>query len=71
MSNEVTTLTPTSFVLYMLMRMIRKETSDMAVSTRTDEDIQLDVLEELRWDTRVHPNEIGVSVKDGVVTLTG
>ena len=43
----------------------------MAVSTRTDEDIQLDVLEELRWDTRVHPNEIGVSVKDGVVTLTG
>ncbi|MFL5658437.1 MAG: BON domain-containing protein [Ktedonobacteraceae bacterium] len=43
----------------------------MAVSTRTDEQIQADVLEELKWDTRVRPNEIGVAVKDGVVTLTG
>jgi osmotically-inducible protein OsmY len=43
----------------------------MAVSTRTDEQIQTDVLEELKWDTRVRPNEIGVVVKDGVVTLTG
>jgi osmotically-inducible protein OsmY len=39
--------------------------------TRTDEDIQRDVLEELRWDARLQPNEIGVVVKDGVVTLTG
>ena len=38
---------------------------------RTDEDIQRDVLEELKWDARVQPNEIGVAVKDGVVTLTG
>jgi osmotically-inducible protein OsmY len=38
---------------------------------RTDEEIQRDVLEELRWDARVQPNEIGVAVKDGVVTLTG
>ena len=43
----------------------------MAVSTRSDEDIQRDVLEELEWDARVRPNEIGVAVKDGVVTLTG
>ena len=43
----------------------------MAVSIRTDEAIQRDVLEELKWDTRVQPNEIGVVVKDGVVTLTG
>ena len=43
----------------------------MAVSTRTDEEIQRDILEELKWDTRVRPNEIGVAVKDGVVTLTG
>ena len=41
------------------------------VSPRTDEDIQRDVLEELKWDTRVLPNEVGVSVKDGIVTLTG
>jgi len=38
---------------------------------RTDEQIQRDVLEELKWDARVQPNEIGVAVKDGVVTLTG
>ena len=43
----------------------------MATLPRTDEDIQLDVLAELEWDTRVGPNEIGVIVKDGVVTLTG
>src|SRR5437660_4026161 len=43
----------------------------MAVSTRTDEQIQADVLEELKWDTRVRPNKIGVAVKDGIVTLTG
>ena len=43
----------------------------MAVSTRTDEEIQRDVLEELKWDTTVRPNEVGVSVKDGIVTLTG
>jgi osmotically-inducible protein OsmY len=36
-----------------------------------DETIQQDVLQELRWDARLQPNEIGVAVKDGVVTLTG
>ena len=43
----------------------------MAVTVRSDEDIQRDVLEELKWDARVRPNEIGVAAKDGVVTLTG
>jgi osmotically-inducible protein OsmY len=38
---------------------------------RTDTELQKDVLEEMRWDSRVQPNEIGVSAKDGVVTLTG
>lgn len=38
---------------------------------RTDEQLQREVLDELKWDARVHPNEIGVSVKDGVVTLSG
>jgi osmotically-inducible protein OsmY len=38
---------------------------------RTDEQIQKDVLAELKWDARVRPNEIGVVVKNGVVTLTG
>jgi osmotically-inducible protein OsmY len=43
----------------------------MAVSIRTDEDIQRDVLDELKWDPHVQVNEIGVAVKDGIVMLTG
>jgi osmotically-inducible protein OsmY len=43
----------------------------MAISIRTDEAIQTDVLEELQWDAHVRTNEIGVAVKDGIVTLTG
>jgi osmotically-inducible protein OsmY len=43
----------------------------MAVSVRSDEEIQRDVLEELKWDARLQPNEIGVIVKNGIVTLTG
>jgi osmotically-inducible protein OsmY len=43
----------------------------LATETRTDAQIQQDVLAELRWDARVQPNEVGVSVKDGVVMLTG
>jgi osmotically-inducible protein OsmY len=43
----------------------------LVTETRTDTQIQQDVLAELRWDARIQPNEVGVSVKDGVVTLTG
>jgi osmotically-inducible protein OsmY len=43
----------------------------VATVTKTDEQIQHDVLDELRWDAQVQPNEIGVSVKDGIVTLFG
>ena len=43
----------------------------VATETRTDAQIQADILSELEWDARVLPNEIGVVVKDGVVTLTG
>jgi osmotically-inducible protein OsmY len=47
----------------------------MAISIVTepqiDAQIQTDVLAELKWEPRVQPNEIGVTVKDGVVTLTG
>jgi osmotically-inducible protein OsmY len=51
---------------------IEKEVT-MAVATevRSDVEIQRDVLDELKWDARVQPNEIGVAVKDGIVTLTG
>jgi osmotically-inducible protein OsmY len=43
----------------------------LATETRTDAQIQTDVLAEFKWEPRVVPNEIGVAVKDGVVTLTG
>ncbi|MGH9645061.1 MAG: BON domain-containing protein [Terriglobales bacterium] len=45
----------------------------MATATlnRTDQELQQAVLSELKWDAQIQPNEIGVSVKDGVVTLTG
>ncbi len=39
--------------------------------TRSDAQIQQGVLQELKWDSRVDESEIGVSVTDGVVTLTG
>ncbi len=45
--------------------------SAVTTPARSDEDIQRDVLAELKWDARVTPNEIGVSVKNGIVTLTG
>jgi osmotically-inducible protein OsmY len=42
-----------------------------ATFTHTDEQIRNDVLAELRWDPQVQGGEIGVIVKDGIVTLTG
>lgn len=38
---------------------------------RTDDEIQRDVMAELRWDARVQPNELAVAVQDGIVTLAG
>jgi len=43
----------------------------IATETRTDAQVQSDVLAELKWEPRVQPTEIGVAVKDGIVTLTG
>ena len=42
-----------------------------ATSVHTDQAIQTEVLAELRWDPSIQASEIGVAVKDGVVTLTG
>jgi osmotically-inducible protein OsmY len=42
------------------------------MDTKSDEALQRDVLAELKWEPRVQPaTEIGVAVKNGVVTLTG
>jgi osmotically-inducible protein OsmY len=45
---------------------IRKE-----LPMKTDAQIQKDVLEELKWDTRVKETDVGVQVNEGIVTLTG
>lgn len=42
-----------------------------SLDLRSDVDIQHDVLAELKWEPRVQPNEVGVTAKGGVVTLTG
>ena len=38
---------------------------------KTDSELQRDVLDELKWEPSVDAAHIGVSVKDGIVTLTG
>jgi len=38
---------------------------------KTDAALQRDVMDELKWEPTVKPAEIGVGVKDGVVTLSG
>jgi osmotically-inducible protein OsmY len=43
----------------------------IATANLTDAEIQSDVQAELKWEPRVQAPEIGVAVKDGVVTLTG
>lgn len=38
---------------------------------KTDAQLKKDILDELSWDPAVNASEVGVIVKDGVVTLTG
>jgi osmotically-inducible protein OsmY len=38
---------------------------------KTDHQLQLDVLAELSWEPSVNAEDIGVEVKDGIVTLAG
>ena len=38
---------------------------------KTDSQLQQDVMAELAWEPSIHATEIGVEVKDGVVTLAG
>jgi hypothetical protein len=38
---------------------------------KTDSEIQQAVAREMEWDTRVSPTEVGIQVKQGVVTLNG
>ena len=43
----------------------------MVTASRTDADIQRDVVESLYWDVRLDSADVGVTVHDGVVTLHG
>jgi hypothetical protein len=43
----------------------------MRALVKRDLEIQQQIMQELRWDTRVEASEIGVEVVDGVVTLSG
>src|ERR1035438_5168921 len=38
---------------------------------KTDSEIQKDVMEELKWEPLLTATEIGVAVKNSIVTLTG
>ena len=38
---------------------------------KTDLEIKQDVIEELKWEPFLNASQIGVSVKEGVVTLSG
>jgi len=38
---------------------------------KNDTQIQKDVIAELNWEPSINPTDIGVEVKDGIVTLTG
>lgn len=40
-------------------------------TTKSDHQIKTDVLNELKWDSTVDETEVGVQVKNGIVTLTG
>jgi osmotically-inducible protein OsmY len=40
-------------------------------AVKTDRELQIDVLDELKWEPGVEATDIGATVKDGVVTLTG
>jgi osmotically-inducible protein OsmY len=41
------------------------------MNMKTDAQVQMDVMQELKWDPSVTHEHIGVAVSDGIVTLTG
>src|SRR4030081_1823039 len=43
----------------------------MSTATMSDTELQRDVLDELKWEPSVNAAHVGVTAKEGVVTLTG
>jgi VCBS repeat-containing protein len=54
----------------MIIQRSKKESQGVLLM-KTDSELQRDVLAELTWEPSVQAQHIGVSAKDGVVTLTG
>lgn len=63
--------------MLMIVKVMRSQLRQTAnsinrrLAVATDNDIKRDVEAELRWDPDIDATDIGVAVKDGVVTLTG
>jgi osmotically-inducible protein OsmY len=51
--------------------MLRPSQPSISITMKTDLQLQKDVSAELQWEPAVHAAQIGVEVKDGVVTLAG
>ena len=45
--------------------------NDGKTTMKTDTQLQQDVIAELKWEPSVNAAQIGVEVKDGIVTLAG
>jgi osmotically-inducible protein OsmY len=52
-------------------RSLATSSTHRKTTMKTDKQLQTDVIAELNWEPSVHAAEIGVEVKDGVVTLAG
>jgi osmotically-inducible protein OsmY len=44
---------------------------ERVMNDKTDIELQEQVLRELKWDARVDPADVGVTIDDGIVTLAG
>ena len=55
----------------LLLGVFREFEQGEVKTMKTDAELQQDVMNELKWEPTLRPAEIGVSVKDGVVTLSG
>ena len=52
-------------------RSLDASSTKQKTTMKTDKQLQTDVIAELSWEPSVHAAEIGVEVKEGVVTLAG
>jgi len=55
----------------MIIQIRIAENKESVSIMKTDTDLQRDVLDELGWEPSIKAQDISVSVRDGVVTLTG